>query len=264
MKGIICYYSGSGNTKLACEYIRKNIINCDFELYNMSGTKAPDFDQYDIVGLATYCDFFDVPQFFISYLDGVSQQDGKYAFVFNTFGSYSMRTLKTMKQLATAKGFCVIAGHSLHTPENYPPLRVKNFKSDVYPKQKDHQMFDEFITDMDKLLGDIRSSVEPEPRKISVGLSNIIPKLPRKSSKRSMGEQLVDEAKCVKCGLCEKKCAYSAIKIAPFPVFDHDKCYGCWACYNICPKQAIYTDKLRDVGHYKQPNRHMLDTKIIN
>jgi len=36
MKGIICYYSGSGNTKLAMEYLTRKITNTDFELYDIA------------------------------------------------------------------------------------------------------------------------------------------------------------------------------------------------------------------------------------
>ena len=32
MKGIICYFSGSGNIKLAANYINKKIKNADCEL----------------------------------------------------------------------------------------------------------------------------------------------------------------------------------------------------------------------------------------
>jgi len=33
-KAIICYYLGSGNTKLACQYIAKNIKNIEIDLFN--------------------------------------------------------------------------------------------------------------------------------------------------------------------------------------------------------------------------------------
>ena len=33
MKGVICYYSGSGNTKLVCKYIANKITNAEFDLY---------------------------------------------------------------------------------------------------------------------------------------------------------------------------------------------------------------------------------------
>ncbi len=47
----------------------------------------------------------------------------------------------------------------------------------------------------------------------------------------------VDEAKCVKCGLCREKCRFSAItedfRVDPF------SCEGCGVCTIICPANAI-------------------------
>ena len=63
----------------------------------------------------------------------------------------------------------------------------------------------------------------------------------------------VDESLCVECGVCGKHCPYGAIELAPKPVFDTNKCNACWACYNHCRKQAIYTRRYRGVGHYPKP-----------
>jgi len=47
----------------------------------------------------------------------------------------------------------------------------------------------------------------------------------------------IDEAKCVKCGLCQEKCRFSAItedfRVDPF------SCEGCGVCTIICPVNAI-------------------------
>jgi|YelNatPaOPRAMG01_1025707.scaffolds.fasta_scaffold00037_7 MinD superfamily P-loop ATPase len=47
----------------------------------------------------------------------------------------------------------------------------------------------------------------------------------------------IDEAKCVKCGLCREKCRFSAItedfRVDPF------SCEGCSVCTIICPANAI-------------------------
>jgi len=43
----------------------------------------------------------------------------------------------------------------------------------------------------------------------------------------------------------------------PVPRFDESLCYGCWACYNRCPVQAIYTKKLRGKGHYPGPTEEL-------
>ena len=55
MKGIIFYYSGSGNTKLACQYISKNLTNIELELFDMVKAKEiPNLEPYDIVGFAAF------------------------------------------------------------------------------------------------------------------------------------------------------------------------------------------------------------------
>ncbi|MBE6064419.1 ATP-binding protein [Clostridium cochlearium] len=51
---------------------------------------------------------------------------------------------------------------------------------------------------------------------------------------------IIDDAKCIKCGACEKVCRFNAIenlKINPF------LCEGCGACTLVCPNDAI---KLED------------------
>lgn len=50
---------------------------------------------------------------------------------------------------------------------------------------------------------------------------------------------VVDEAKCVKCGLCARKCPVKAIKLNPFPEIDKKKCIRCFCCMEICPQDAL-------------------------
>ncbi|HEX3023698.1 MAG TPA: 4Fe-4S binding protein, partial [Chitinophagaceae bacterium] len=91
----------------------------------------------------------------------------------------------------------------------------------------------------------------------------LIPHFSRKSSKKNMCHKYVDESLCNKCGVCIRKCPYHAIEMKEFPVFYTDKCFGCWACYNLCPKKAVYTNKLRDKGHYNISNEALCKKLII-
>ena len=54
---------------------------------------------------------------------------------------------------------------------------------------------------------------------------------------------LVDEDKCVKCGLCARKCPMNAIKLNPFPIIDKTKCIRCFCCMEICPQHALHLSK---------------------
>ena len=55
----------------------------------------------------------------------------------------------------------------------------------------------------------------------------------------------LDDAKCVKCALCVRDCAFRALKIGEDgrPVLpDEAKCMKCQHCFAICPKGAITFD----------------------
>ena len=58
---------------------------------------------------------------------------------------------------------------------------------------------------------------------------------------------------CVKCGICVRACPYNAINMNEYPTFDETKCEGCFACYNHCPKKAIYTKLFKQYANYPRP-----------
>ena len=61
-------------------------------------------------------------------------------------------------------------------------------------------------------------------------------------SKFSWLKMQVDEDKCIKCGLCEKNCKASCIKVEKGqPVqFDYTRCVTCGNCQTVCAKDALH------------------------
>ena len=59
--------------------------------------------------------------------------------------------------------------------------------------------------------------------------------------KTQIGVALVDESKCIKCGLCVMKCPRQIIKREDggYSQISADECIGCGACQNACPVDAI-------------------------
>ncbi len=254
MKGVICYYSGAGNTKLACRYIAGNVA-IPFDLVDVVKKKQVDLEPYDVVGFATFTDFWAPPYLFQAFIEGLPQQEGKLAFVLNTFGAFSGRTLRILERTVAAKGFVVIAGHSLHTPECYPPMIARGAGAEDAPDEEKMSDFDTFISELGRFLEQAQAGQRIEKQKVPVGLLNsILPPFPRTWARRDMGEKFVDESLCTECGTCEKGCPYNAIRLDPKPVFDMEMCYGCWRCYNRCPERAIYTAKFRGEPYYPRPN----------
>jgi ferredoxin/flavodoxin len=258
MKGIIFYYSNSGNTKLACEYIVKNIKNAEIGLFDMVKDDIPGLNNYNIVGFATFADFLGPSKLVQTFIEKLPRQDNKFAFVFNTYGFISGKTLKILDKWVTAKGFKVILGYSLHTPESHPLMIAKGRGNEQAPNEKEMNKFNSFISELDKSLFLLDKGKEIQKKNISIGLLNsLLPMWSRDKARKYMGEKYIDEALCTECGTCEKICPYEAIKLNPKPIFDMNKCYGCWACYNHCPNKAIYTKKYRGIGHYPEPNSQL-------
>lgn len=253
MKGVIYYYSSTGNTKIACEYIAKSMKNITFDLIKISKNTELKLSEYDLVGFATSTDFFGPPQLVKTFLDKITIQQNKPAFVLNTYGLFSGKTLKILKDWVNVKGFKVIAGYSLQMPENFPPFIVKGITSKNTPKQKSLRNFDKFITELDRLV-DASSLEDFKNAAIKIGFINsLFPVQSRNAAKKDMGEKYVDISLCNECGICKNVCPYEAIQLNPKPVFDMDECYGCWSCFNHCPNKAIYTNKIRGKGQYVQP-----------
>jgi len=49
-----------------------------------------------------------------------------------------------------------------------------------------------------------------------------------------------DKEKCVKCGICSKKCPVDAIVLKPYPDCSHKKCIRCLCCIEVCPHDAVF------------------------
>jgi NADH:ubiquinone oxidoreductase subunit F (NADH-binding)/(2Fe-2S) ferredoxin/Pyruvate/2-oxoacid:ferredoxin oxidoreductase delta subunit len=59
-----------------------------------------------------------------------------------------------------------------------------------------------------------------------------------------LGTFVINHEQCILCGLCEKACAYDAVKETRRGYFiDQDYCTSCKACYNACPVDAVEIKK---------------------
>ncbi len=255
MKVVICYYSGSGNTKLACEYLQRNITVGEVELFDIVHDSDFNPDIYDVVGFAAFADFIGAPQKFLSFVNSLKSENNKPSFLFNTYGFFSGKTILHMEKVIKKKGFTVLGGFSLHTPENYPPMRKKGKDYNTAPNTKEFEELKRFVSELNE---SIRSTKEREliSHKIKVNpLIKLLPIPSRKMAKKDFGIQELKTERCAGCGLCAKGCPYDAIVMNPKPVFNHDKCHGCWFCYNICNSKAVFTSNFKGEFQYPRPIR---------
>ena len=261
MKGIIFYFSTTGNTKLACQYIKSNIKDVEFELFDITKANAPNLSDYDIVGFATYCDFWAPGKLMREFIANLSPVASIPAFVFNTFGRINGNALSLLAKAVVEAGFSLIEAHALHVPENYPPMIKAGMTFDDSPNTGETEEFNAFISSINEKAVKIinNESVEEKIVKSKIGFT-----LGRASvialNANSMGKKELHEDKCNGCAICSKVCPYDAIAMVnDNPEFNEAKCNSCFSCYNKCPSFAIYTKKLDCVGHYPKPH-----AKLIN
>ena len=253
MKGVILFYSGTGNTALACQHLARRLPP-GFECVDVTRPRRVDLAGIDVVGFATPTDFWGVPQAFEDFVDGLPPQDGTPAFVFNTYGAASGKTLRILAELVGARGFDVLAGHSLRMPESYPPMIAARMGARRAPSRRQLKRLDAFVSDLSIAVRASGGDVPVASRKVRLGPVNaVLPRRPRTTARESMGPKTVDPAACTECGRCARDCPYEAIRLAPAPVFDAASCRGCWRCYNHCPARAISTPKFRQGPFYAGP-----------
>lgn len=250
MKGIIFYYSNTGNTKCAIDYLTKKCSSISFTLFDLTRNNPPDPAGFDLVGFATYADFLSPPELFRRFVHKLPRQANKPSFVFNSYGNFNAGTLVHLCRTVSRQGFSVIAAHALHMPENYAPMICMGVANEQAPDKEQMASFDAFITHLDVLA---TSGSTPHPACVLPLRERLWPAFPRWLGKWQMGPKYVDNENCTRCGLCVRGCPYGAIHMDDLPRFTESKCAACWRCYNRCPTQAIYTKKYRGRGHYPQP-----------
>ena len=256
MKSLLLYYSTTGNTRVACEYIKSKIKNTDLILYDILSDEELLFSDYDVIGVAFFTDSWQPPKLLMSYVEKLNNLAGKYAFSINTYGCISGKSARTMCKLLKNKKMKILGAHSLHTPENYPPMILSGHGFEESPNQKEKQKFDLFIEELDHQLMQIEQGEIPFEKKVKIGCLNaVLPSNPNFFMNIVTGKQgfAVNEERCVQCGICVNRCPVKAITLKEKIMIEPRLCQKCWSCYNHCPQQAIYKGKYQGEGQYKKP-----------
>ena len=260
MKGLIFYFSGTGTTKLAVEYISSKINNIEFDFYDMNNKNIPDINQYTILGFATYAQFFSPPKCVENFIESINKEEKKYVFVFNTYGLINGNTLSILGDLVKRRGDKLIAGFALNTPESSPIMIKYKITSKNAPNEKELMKFNDFIRNLDNKVNEINKGIEIKEISIKKKrVFKVVKKVLSGNSLVSIGEKHVDKDKCIKCKKCQEKCPYDAIYFENgYPKFHEKKCESCFICYNNCLMQAIYSNKHKLI-RYRKPNDKVIE-----
>ena len=227
----LCFFSGSGNSLFIANELNQQ-IECSTVL--SIPRLLPDIKElaeYDKIGIIFPVYGMGIPEIVRSFLEKISILTNKYIFVIATYGYMPANVLKLSQIHLERAGLGLNYSKIIKMPGNYALL----FQP---PNNR-------IIT---KLIKRAKASTLKIAADISAGKSNKIalrhfPSFEVINNKMTVpntaDSKFVIDSKCTSCGLCEKNCPLSNIRLLDGkPTFQH-KCQFCMRCFHFCPSEAI-------------------------
>jgi len=247
LKGIVVYYSQTGNTRKIAREIRigmQKIIG-EVDIVFLKDIAPSELRNYDLIGLGS-CWWGKLPPNFRNFIDSMVSLEGKHIFPFFTHGSLPAGCMHTTIPLLKEKGLTIIGFHdwyanSLQQFIPYPHL------TSGHPDQTDLDQAEDFGQNMAQL-----------SQRIYQGETQLIPPIPtlaeldeiygkpmppggemKKAEDLLLKQRKLNLEKCTHCGLCVENCPTDSIDFSVSQPIFKDSCARCWFCEQICPTGAI-------------------------
>lgn len=240
MKGLIIYFSGTGNTKYIAEVINKELTmnNHQTSIYSMEDNPNIPNDSYDflVLGVPKYCEY--LPMFFVDYIKKAIPKNSTptKTLLFCTAGGNLKTGYKALEDILNEKNHFIVISKSLRMPNNY-------FIGGIF-KPKSEEKNNKYIETSTKIAKELAQDfINENYHKESIGkfrerlLKSLAVKFKEQVSKTA--ENFTISQSCTKCELCVKNCPTNNISLVNDTINFHNKCISCLRCINICPFNSI-------------------------
>lgn len=238
MKGVLYYFSGTGNTKWAAErftdYFRP--YGADVRLVNIEKEGFIE-EAYDFIMIGTPVYFGEVPRIVSNFVNSMpDDSDKKKCLIFSVNSEKSQAMIDMLANILRGKGYSIASQINIAMPADYKFNNSGNTLDDS-----------DIINLMDKAALKIKNAVkdfliDKTTIEGSSRISLIIKKfvMVMNSSKRMRMVRYLDcTTDCIRCGLCVRNCPCGNIAFHNGRVVFYSNCVMCMRCIYICPQKAI-------------------------
>lgn len=269
MKIGIYYFSGTGNTKYGCEMIKKRMISQGHlcEIFSVESNTIFSYDGYDLIGFASPVYHGYPAQILMDFIKKIPIF-GKtvYAFTiicpcFLNFGYWGSR--EHLNDLLESKNFQIIGELGFYGEASHPFIRSTFMCKELIwisglllakgrPNYRDEKQINRFVDNLPVLIENFKNAKKPKLHnsRFNRWLSFRIIRPLVESKNQNMLKKRVNKELCTKCGICQKNCPVSAIKMDEYPVFT-ETCFNCQRCINQCPRNSIFYQSAKNLNQYK-------------
>ncbi|MCF0148888.1 MAG: 4Fe-4S binding protein [Clostridium sp.] len=252
MKGIILYFSGTGNTKFIANKIGEEFSKngCEIDIYSIEEKielKNLSYD-YLILGFPKYFEY--IPKIFFDYLEDNLYDSPKEikTMIFSTGKDKSKTYFNELEKKLLNKNYKVIVTKNFQMPDSYTLAKgyKKNTRKDI------KEIFDNSLEEVKNAVVNFLTDnyMKEEVNEISATFYRTMNKIKTKDFYKNSINFSVN-INCDKCNLCVNICPVKNIDNIGGDIKFRDNCIMCCRCVNACPKNAImYKDK--EHSQYKE------------
>lgn len=244
-RGLVVWYSQTGNTarigKLIAAVWNKSGIKTDSGDYR--DLKNINLSDYDVIAAGSPVYYYEVPENFREWINGISSIEGTPVASFVTFGGEGgnqHNTAYSILEMFSRKGG-VPAGMGLFGAMSAFAPTWSSGNGDRVLKYRDQPDDAVYSAVRRYALEVVQRAKEGKPFEASSEFSfrdYISGGISISATKLLITGHCVNTDKCIGCGTCVKYCPVNAV----FPdkgVVDTDRCIACLGCVNNCPADAV-------------------------